>query len=163
MRIKNFLLKYFFDCPRKVHFPLITASTGHLAKRLSVHWRTKWFWVWILLQSLKLQISQTSLKLQIAPWQSDNYKVVQTTHMWHDNNTESVFTFAIIKPKTEICFSLSNVRSIIINFASQKVESFFRVTVKGPILNFKYFHTYFCCKSVSCSYMATCLISTNLT
>ena len=163
MRIKFFLLKYSFDCPRKVHFPLITTSTGHLAKRLSVHLRTKWFWVWILLQSLKLQISQTSLKFQIAPWQSDNYKAVQTTHMWDDKNTESVFTFVIIKPKTEICFSLSNVGSIITNFASQKVESFLWVTVKGSTLNFKHFHTCFCCKSVSCSYMVTHLISTNLT
>ena len=45
----------------------------------------------------------------------------------------SVFTFIIIKPKTKLCLS------------------FF----KGPILNFKYFSTCFCCKSVSCNYMIT--------
>ena len=63
----------------------------------------------------------------------------------------SVFTFIIVKPKTKIYFSFSNISSIIINFTSQKVENLFWVTVKGPTLNFKHFPTCFCCKSVSCN------------
>ena len=63
----------------------------------------------------------------------------------------SVFTFIIVKPKTKIYFSFSNISSIIINFTSQKVENLFSVTVKGPTLNFKHFPTCFCCKSVSCN------------
>ena len=71
----------------------------------------------------------------------------------------SMFTFIIIKPKTKLCFSFSNIGSIITNFASQKVKNLFWVTVKGPTLNFKYFPTCFCCKSVSCNYMITHLTS----
>ena len=62
----------------------------------------------------------------------------------------SVFTFIIIKSKTKLCFSLSNIRSVIINFASHKVKDFFWVTVKGSTLNVKYFPTCVCCKSVGC-------------
>ena len=49
----------------------------------------------------------------------------------------SVFTFIIIKPKTKLCFTFSNIGSIITNFTSQKVKNLFWVTVKGPfwILN----------------------------
>ena len=67
----------------------------------------------------------------------------------------SVFTFIIIKPKTKLCFSFSNIGSIVTNFASQKVENLFWVTVKEPTLNFKYFSTCFCCEGVSCNYMIT--------
>ena len=71
-----------------------------------------------------------------------------------------VFTFIIIKPKTKLCFSFSNIGSIITKFTSQKVKKLFWVTVKGPTLNFKYFPTCFCCKSVSCNYVITHLTST---
>ena len=53
-----------------------------------------------------------------------------------------VFTFIIFKLKTKL------------NTVT------FLVTVKGPALNFKYFSTCFCCKSVSCNYMITQLTST---
>ena len=71
-----------------------------------------------------------------------------------------VFTFIIIKPKAKLCFSFPNIGSIITNFASQKVKNLFWVSFKGPILNFKYFPTCFCCKSVSYNYMITHLTST---
>ena len=53
-----------------------------------------------------------------------------------------VFTFIIIKLKTKL------------NTVT------FLVKVKGPTLNFKYFSTCFCCKSVSCNYVVTYLTST---
>ena len=60
-----------------------------------------------------------------------------------------------------LLISFSNIRSIITNFASQKVKNLFcLVTVKGPTLNFKYFSTCFCFKSVSCKYMITHWTST---
>ena len=62
----------------------------------------------------------------------------------------SVFYFIIIKPKAELWnFSLSNIGTIITDFASQQVKSFFWVTVKGSTLTFKYFPTCFCCKRVN--------------
>ena len=62
----------------------------------------------------------------------------------------SVFYFIIIKPKAELWnFSLSNIGTIITDFASQQVKSFFWVTVKGSTLTFKFFPTCFCCKRVN--------------
>ena len=45
----------------------------------------------------------------------------------------SVFTFIIIKPKTKVSFSFSNIGSIITKFASQKLKNVFSVTVRGPL------------------------------
>lgn len=58
------------------------------------------------------------------------------------------YAFIVIETKTELCFSFSKIRSIIINLASQKVKCIFWVTVKGPTLNFKYLPRWFCCNSV---------------
>ena len=71
-----------------------------------------------------------------------------------------VFTFIVIKPKMELCFSLSIIESIITNFVSQKVKNFFIVTVKGPTLNFNYFSTCFC---VGSNYIITHITSSLLT
>ena len=87
---------------------------------------------------------------------NENASVVHSLFLFE----RSVFTFIIIKSKTELSFSFSNIWSVIKNFASQKVKDFFWVTVKGSTLNFKCFQTCFCCKSLSCDYMVTHLTST---
>ena len=51
---------------------------GPLAKWLSVFLRTKWFWVWVQLQSLHLQISHL-----LRVW------IHSQTRMWHDKNIRS--------------------------------------------------------------------------
>ena len=51
----------------------------------------------------------------------------------------SVFTFLIMKPKTKLSFSFSNIGSIITNFVCQNIKNIFWVRVKGTTLNFKYF------------------------
>ena len=75
----------------------------------------------------------------------------------------SILLFIVIKPKAELCFSFSNIWSIIINLKSQKVKSFFWVTVKGPTLNFNYLSRRFYCKSVLSIYIMTKLTSALLT
>ena len=90
------------------------------------------------------------------------YIVWMKTLLWYilfSFSIKSVFIFMIIKSKTKLCFSLSNIRSVITNFASQTVMDIFWVAVKGSSLNFKYLPTCFCCKSVSCNYMITHLTS----
>ena len=72
----------------------------------------------------------------------------------------SVFTFLIMKPKTKLSFSFSNIGSIITNFVCQNIKNIFWVRVKGTTLNFKYFPTCFCYKSFCCDYMITHLTST---
>ena len=68
--------------------------------------------------------------------------------------------FIVIEQKTELCFSFSNIGSIIINLASQTVKSFFWVTIKGPNLSFKYLPKWFFCNSVRSNYAFTNLTST---
>ena len=69
-----------------------------------------------------------------------------------------VVYFIIIKLKAELCSRLSNIGSIVTSFASQKLKNFFRVTVRVTNLDFRYFPTCFCCKSVSCNCMIACFI-----
>ena len=58
----------------------------NLAKRLSVRSWTKWLWVRVQLQSLKLQISR--LLRARNSWHSGNYRVWihSETRTWHDKN-----------------------------------------------------------------------------
>ena len=118
--------------------------------------RVKWF-QFVLLKSFpffKLFVRFTLLKQSAFPiintFVAVLYIVWVKTLLWYilfSFSKRSVFTFVIIKPKTELCFRLYNIGSIITNFASQKVNNFFWVTVKGSILNFKYFPTCCCCKN----------------
>ena len=61
-----------------------TRTQGHLFRK-----RTKWFWVRVQLQSLKLQISRL-LRARIS-WHSGNYRVWihSETRTWHDRNIQS--------------------------------------------------------------------------
>ena len=80
------------------------------------------------------------------------YIVWMKTLLWYILSFFSekfLFTFIIIKLKTELCFSISNIGSVMTNFAPQKVKNIYWVTVKGSTLNFEYFLTCFCCKNVS--------------
>ena len=57
-----------------------------LAKWFSVRLRTKWFSIWLQMQSLKLQIS----RLPQARKHSDNYRVWihSEKRTWHDKNIQ---------------------------------------------------------------------------
>ena len=73
-------------------------------------------------------IINTSMAISNIAWMK--------TLLWYvlfSFSKRSVFTFIIIKPKMKLCFSFSNIGSIITNFTSQKVKNLFRVTVKGPL------------------------------
>ena len=60
--------------------------------------------------------------------------------------------FIVIEPETELSFSFSNIGSIIINLASQKVKSFSWVTITGPTLSFEYLPKWFFCNNVRSNY-----------
>ena len=74
---------------------IIVVGTPHLykggfefSKWLSVHLWTKWFWVWVPLQSFKLQILH--LFRARSSWHSGNYRmwIHSESCMWHDNNIQ---------------------------------------------------------------------------
>ena len=103
------VLKCLSDCNlTRTHNHLIRKRTlNRLAK---VHWalvrlRTKWFWIRVQLQSLKL------------PWHSGNYRVWihSETRTWHDKNIQS-----------DLSVSLKNIFADIVELAFIGQITFFR-------------------------------------
>ena len=88
------------DWTRTQNHLVRTRTLNHwasLAKWLSVCLRTKWFWVWVQLQSHKIQIScllQARRSLTFRQLQS----VDSLWNVWHDKNIQShkcTFLFSI--------------------------------------------------------------------
>ena len=66
-----------------------TFKQAILVKCLSVRLRTKWLWVCVLLQSLKLQISRLFCARSSLTFSNSRVWIHSKTRTWHDKNIQS--------------------------------------------------------------------------